>query len=141
MCRECARSQETQRGQAGRDPALRFARRLKQQGFVPTRHFVERFLQRALGAGLRFDPRTFRREFLAARHFRQTRSGYQTRIAVVRGVPILYRRGGWNGERIVLVGVLPAGARPPVKPVKAPGREALFEAWETPQAYAEQKAK
>ena len=123
---------ESKRGQAGRDPALRFARQLKQQGFLPTRHFVERFLQRVLARGMRFDPRAFRREFFAARHYRQTRPGYRTRIAVVRGVPVLYRRGGWAGERIVLVGVLPVGARPPTEPVSAPSLEMTFETDQRP---------
>lgn len=131
---------EIKRGQAGRDAALRFARRLKRQGFWPTSHFVERFMQRVLARGLRFDSRAFRREFFAARHYRQTRPGYRTRIAIVRGVPVLYRRGGWNGERIVLVGVLPVGARPPVAPVGAPSLEALLEAGGKPLTYAEQMA-
>ncbi|HQW38910.1 MAG TPA: hypothetical protein PLO00_09335, partial [Usitatibacteraceae bacterium] len=108
----------TRRGQAGRDAALRFARRLKQQGFLPTHHFAERFLQRVLARGLRFDPRTFRREFFAARHYRQTRPGFSTRIAVVRGVPVIYRRDGRTGERIVLVSVLSVGKQPPTAPVR-----------------------
>jgi hypothetical protein len=127
MCQECESNYETRRGQAGRDAALRFARRLKQQGFLPTHHFAERFLQRVLARGLRFDPRTFRREFFAARHYRQTRPGFSTRIAVVRGVPVIYRRDGRTGERIVLVSVLSVGKQPPTAPVRAPSQEIMSE--------------
>ena len=108
------------RGQAGRFPARHLASHLRRQGFIPTVHFLERFLQRAQSQGVRFDPRIFGREFAQARHFRQTRPGYNTRIAVVRGMPIVYRAGGENANRIVLVGLLPEGAMPPVTPVGAP---------------------
>lgn len=118
---------ESYRGQAGRNPALRFARLLRSQGFLPTQHFVERLRQRALALGVRFDPRTFRAEFLRGRHYRQTRPGYNTRIAVVRRIPILYRLGGWNGRQVLLVGVLPAGTLPPVTPVRRPSFESVQE--------------
>ncbi|MGI0487438.1 hypothetical protein ACN4EK_18500 [Pantanalinema rosaneae CENA516] len=103
------------RGQAGRNPAHRFAAHLKRQGFLPTLHFTQRFLQRLLANGVRFDPRTFVQEFRNAKHYRQTRPGYNTRLAVVRGVPIVYRPGGENGNRVVLVTTLNQGdALPPV---------------------------
>jgi hypothetical protein len=109
------------RGQAGRNPAQRFAAILKREGFLPSSHFVERFLQRILSQGARFDPRTFRQEFLRAKHYRQTRPGYNTRFAVVRGIPIVYRPGGENANRIVLVTVLAHGTKlPPVTPASAP---------------------
>ena len=78
--------------------AWRFARQIVSQGFLPRRHFIDRIAERALGGGVRFDPRTFRTEFHRAAHYRQTRPGYTTRIAVVRGVPILYRIGGRVGN-------------------------------------------
>ncbi|MBW4568521.1 MAG: hypothetical protein KME31_10970 [Tolypothrix carrinoi HA7290-LM1] len=109
------------RGQAGRNPANRFATYLKRQGFLPTVHFPQRFLKRVLSAGVRFDPRTFKSEFYKAKHYRQTRSGYNTRIAVVRGVPIIYRPGGEDGNRIVLVTTLEQGDKlPPVEPASPP---------------------
>ena len=89
MLGEYESTYESLRGQAGRNPAQRFARMLRRQGFLPKNHFVDRFLQRVLATGRRFDPRTFRSEFFRATHFKQTRPGYRTRIAVVRprGVP------------------------------------------------------
>lgn len=110
------------RGQAGRYPARRLASLLRQQGFLPSQHFLDRLLERGQREGIRFDPRTFGAEFQRARHFRQTRAGYNTRIALLRGLPVLYRVSGDAGNRIVLVGVLPAGGLPPVVPVSAPRR-------------------
>ena len=111
-------------GQTGRDPsgqlAARFAAALRRQGFLPSVHFVHRLLQRALRQGVRVSSDTFGNEFFRARHYRQTRPGYTTRIAVVRGVPILYRLGGRRGDSIVLVGVLPEGDMPPVAPISPP---------------------
>ncbi len=117
------------RGQAGRSIAQRFAAYLKRQGFLPTVHFTQRFLQRLASKGVRFDPSTFVREFRAAKHYRQTRPGYNTRLAVVRGVPIVYRPGGENGNRIVLVTTLNQGANlPPVTRSSPPKqREAEWE--------------
>ncbi|RMF68589.1 MAG: hypothetical protein D6742_04770, partial [Cyanobacteria bacterium J069] len=117
------------RGQAGRSIAQRFAAYLKRQGFLPTVHFTQRFLQRLATKGVRFDPSTFVREFRAAKHYRQTRPGYNTRLAVVRGVPIVYRPGGENGNRIVLVTTLNQGADlpPVVRSVPPKQREAEWE--------------
>lgn len=121
------------RGQAGRYPARRLPSHLRQQGFQVTRHFLDRLRERAQAQGIRFDPRTFARDFLAARHLRQTRPGYNTRIAVMRGLPVLYRMGGERGNRVVLVGALPPGERlPPTAPAAPPRprrrqREALYE--------------
>lgn len=124
------------RGQAGRDPlgqlSARFAGALRRAGFLPTFHFVERLLQRGLAQGVRFDPRTFPGEFRRAPHYRQTRPGYTTRIAVVRGIPILYRRGGPRGEHVVLVGVPSEGRLPPVAPVPSPGLPAQREYEQAP---------
>jgi hypothetical protein len=108
------------RGQAGRYPARRLASYLRQQGFLPTQHFLDRLRERAQARGIRFDPRLFRQEFYRAQHYRQIRPGYHTRIAVMRGLPILYRMGGENMNRVVLVGVLPEGGLPPVTPVASP---------------------
>jgi len=108
------------RGQAGRFPARGLPSALHRQDFLPTRHFLERLLERAQRQGVRFDPRAFGRAFAQAPHYRQTRPGYNTRIAVVRGLPILYRVGGENGNRIVLVGMLPEGALPPAERIRPP---------------------
>ncbi len=124
---------ESLRGQQRRDPAgqraLRFAAYLRRQGFLPSGHFVQRFLQRAQARGLRFDPRLFAQQFFRARHYRQTRPGYNTRIAVMHGIPIVYRMGGKNANRIVLVSLLPEGALPPVVSTAPPrplNGEAMF---------------
>ena len=103
------------------EAARRFARALLSEGFLARTHFIDRIAERGLGGGIRFDPRTFRSEFLHAAHYRQTRPGYTTRIAVVRGVPILYRTGGRSGKHIVLTGALPPGvALPPSERISAP---------------------
>ncbi len=116
------------RGQAGRYPARHLASILRQQGFLPSRHFLDRLRERGQAQGIRFDPRTFGREFQQTRHYRQSRPGYNTRIAVMRGLPVLYRIGGEGGNRIVLVGVLPERSLPPVVPVAPPRlREAELE--------------
>jgi outer membrane protein OmpA-like peptidoglycan-associated protein len=116
------------RGQAGRFPARRFQSHLRQQGFLVTRHFLDRLLERAQGEGIRFNPRTFANDFRTASHFRQTRPGYNTRFALLHGLPVLYRMGGPRGLHPVLVGLLPQGAIPPAVPTAAPFfREADFE--------------
>jgi hypothetical protein len=106
-------------GQANRgligQPAAQFVAHLRRQGFMPTQHFAQQFLQEALARGIRFDPCTFRSAFCRARHYRQTRPGYDTRIAVVHGIPVRYYMDGENNNRIVLVGGL-RGALPPVAP-------------------------
>jgi predicted TIM-barrel fold metal-dependent hydrolase len=111
------------RGQAGRHPAGRLASHLRGQGFIPTAHFLQRFVERLQREGLRYEPRRFGRDFDAARHARQTRPGKTTNLAWVWGVPIVYRRGGQAGNRIVLVTTLPAGADPPHQVIAAPSRE------------------
>jgi outer membrane protein OmpA-like peptidoglycan-associated protein len=106
--------------------AWRFARQLHSHGFLPRKHFIDRIAERALGGGIRFDPRMFRTEFDRAEHYRQTRSGYNTRIAVVRGVPILYRTGGQRGNRIVLTGALaPDTPLPPSERIASPGQQEM----------------
>ncbi len=122
------------RGQARRDPsgqrALRFAAALRRQGFLPTGHFVQRFLQRM--NNVRFDPRQFRSEFYRGQHYRQTRPGFNTRLTLVRGVPIVYRVSGEQGNRIVLITVWD-GDLPPTAPVAAPAqRESESQPWELP---------
>ena len=98
--------------------ANRFSNYLRRVGFWPTAHFTLRFLERALPLGL--NPRTFRNEFYGARHFAQTRPGYNTRVALIRDIPILYRPSGWRGERIKLIGLLPQGALPPTRRIPPP---------------------
>jgi hypothetical protein len=106
--------------------AERLAAVLRRQGFIVRVHFLVRWLERARAFGVRLDPATFRRQFLQARHYRQTRPGYRNRIAVVAGMPVLYRMGGPRGRPVVLLGVLPG--MPPVTrapvPLLAPAREA-----------------
>jgi hypothetical protein len=115
-----------------------FARRIVRDGFLPRRHFIERLAQRGLGKGIRFDPRTFRTEFYRAAHYRQTRPGYNARIAVVRGLPILYRVGGRLGNRIVLAGALdPNDPLPPTErtgPPRPQRSEVAFEAGAAPES-------
>lgn len=106
-----------QSGPAAR-AANRFSNYLRRVGFWPTAHFTLRFLERALPLGL--DPRAFRSEFYRARHFSQTRPGYNTRVALIRDIPVLYRPSGWRGERIKLVGLLPQGALPPARRIPRP---------------------
>lgn len=120
--------EEAPRGQKGRDPAKRFASALRRDGFLPSYHFPQQFLRRVLALGHRFDPDTFRDEFFNARHYRQTRRGYNTRIAVVRDVPVVYRMGGFTGNNPVLITVLDPGPLPPVKGIQAPpaARESDF---------------
>jgi hypothetical protein len=116
------------RGQAGRFPARRFQSHLRQQGFLVTRHFLDRLLERAQGEGIRFNPRTFANDFRMAPHFRQTRPGYNTRFALLHGLPLLYRMGGPRGLHPILVGLLPQGAMPPAVPSAPPTwREGEFE--------------
>src|SRR5262245_33934646 len=115
--------------------ANRFSNYLRRVGFWPTAHFTLRFLERALPLGL--DPRTFRTEFYRAKHFGQTRPGYNTRIALIRDIPVLYRPSGWKGERIKLVGLLPHGALPPARAIRRPRqREAeLLSELEAPETF------
>jgi hypothetical protein len=114
------------RGQAGRLPrGLLFE--LRRQGFLPSDHFVQRLLERSRALGVRFDPRPFRSEFLRARHFRQTRPGYKTRIALVRGIPIVYRLGGPAGDTIVLVTIWD-GPLPPIEAIRPPQLARMREA-------------
>jgi hypothetical protein len=118
---------EELRGRAVRHRAQQFASHLRRQGFLPTPHFPQSFLQRVPSRGIRFDPRTFRREFYRARHYR--RPGSPTRIAVVHGVPVLYRIGAEGGNPIALEGVLPKGVSPCVTPTPPPLQgeaEAMF---------------
>jgi hypothetical protein len=104
----------------GWQAAWRFANAIRAHGFLPRQHFIERLCERGIGVGVKFDPRTFRREFLGGAHYRQTRPGYSLRVAVVRKLPILYRMGGWRGNQIVLAGALPVGAPPPGERTRPP---------------------
>ncbi|MCG8346475.1 MAG: hypothetical protein MI924_01680 [Chloroflexales bacterium] len=111
---------EIHRGQARRYPARRLALRLRQQGFLPTQHFLDRFHEGVHAIGARFNPKLFGSDFYRARHYRQTRPGYNTRIAIMSGIPVVYRMGGENANRVVLVDVLPEGALPSVVPARPP---------------------
>jgi hypothetical protein len=106
--------------------AERLAAVLRRHGFIPRVHILERWLERARPFGFRLDPATFRRQFQEARHYRQTRPGYHSRIAVIAGMPVLYRMGGPRGRHVVLrrvlAGMLPVA--PAQAPLLAPAREA-----------------
>jgi len=77
--------------------ACQFVIYLRRQGFLPTQRFARQFLQRVRSRGPQFDPQMFGNEFYRARHYR--RQGYFTRIAVVQGVPVLYRMAGEGTTR------------------------------------------
>lgn len=102
--------------------AWRFATGIRAAGFLPSEHFLLRMCRRVIGGRLQLDPKTFRTEFFRSRHFRQTRPGKsKVSIAIVRGIPIFYRVGGWQGNRIVLITAYDPGfPLPPVTPVAAP---------------------
>jgi hypothetical protein len=122
---------EELRGRAVRHRAQRFASHLRRQGFLPTPHFPQRFLQRVVSRGIRFDSCTFRREFYRSRHYR--RPGSPMRIAVVHGVPVLYRMAAEGDHLIALVGVLPEGAPPRVVPTPTPLQGKVEEMFRRPR--------
>src|SRR2546423_7825174 len=86
-----------------RSPAKRFAEHLRMQGFVPSQEFVTRFTQRLQDSCLRFAPHTFHNEFFRARHYRQIGSRFKPRIAMIKGIPVLYRPDGSGEKRIMLL--------------------------------------
>jgi hypothetical protein len=103
-----------QTGQAGRRPLQKFLRILKQDGFLPTVHFAERFLERVAATGATYDPYRFKRDFLNARHYRQTERKYLgRRYAIVNGIPVVYRMGGRTGRNPVLITIYSPYSRPP----------------------------
>lgn len=103
-----------QTGQAGRRPLQNFLRILKQDGFLPTVHFAERFLERVAATGATYDPYHFKRDFLNARHYRQTERKYLgRRYAIVNGIPVVYRMGGRTGRNPVLITIYSPYSRPP----------------------------
>lgn len=103
-----------QTGQAGRRPLQNFLRILKQDGFLPTVHFAERFLERVAATGATYDPSRFKRDFLNARHYRQTERKYLgRRYAIVNGIPVVYRMGGRTGRNPVLITIYSPYSRPP----------------------------
>jgi hypothetical protein len=102
-----------------RSPAKLFAQQLKRQGFLPSQEFVVRFMRKLQDCGGRLDARAFRNEFYRARHYRQTGSRHKPRIAVIRGVPVLYHSGG-DDRRVMLLGVLPEYASPCVVAICPP---------------------
>jgi hypothetical protein len=103
-----------QTGQAGRRPLQNFLRILKKDGFLPTVHFAERFLERVAASGATYDPHRFKRDFLNARHYRQTERKYLgRRYTVVNGIPVVYRMGGRTGRNPVLITIYFPYSRPP----------------------------
>jgi hypothetical protein len=115
MCRECENSYEPPRGEP--DTQTRLARQLRGQGFRLTRRFAAQFVRRLPG-DRPFHPYRFRRAFFEARRFRPARPGLPWRVALVRGLPIVYRR---DAGQIILLGLLPAEARSQLIPLVRPG--------------------
>lgn len=108
------------RGQAGRFPTLRLQSILRRQGFLATRHFADRFHERAQAQGIRFNPRPVANDFRAAPHFRQTQPGNNTRIVLSHGLPVVYRMGDPRGHHPKLVSLLPADQMPAAVPIAPP---------------------
>ena len=105
-----------------RSPAKLLAASLRRQGFSPTQEFVVRFEERLQRRGIRFDLCRFKEEFYAARHYQQLPPRRRPRIAIMRGLPVLYQSGLADDPRIVLLGILPDYASPRVEPVRPPPR-------------------
>ena len=103
-----------------RSPGKLISQALQRQGFLPSHEFIVRFIERLRACNLKFDPRAFRCEFYNARHYRQTGSRFKPRIALIRGIAVLYRPGGADDRRVELLGVMPEYAVPSVVPVSAP---------------------
>src|SRR5215216_2411662 len=97
-----------------RSPGKLISQALQRQGFLPSHEFIVRFIERLRACNLKFDPRAFRCEFYNARHYRQTGSRFKPRIAVIRGIAVLYRRPSADDKRIELLGVIPEYAAPSV---------------------------
>ena len=102
--------------------AWRFGTAIRSQGFLPGRHFLQRICKRVIGERLKLNPASFRDDFFRSPHYRQTTPGKEkVSIAVVNGVPIFYRVGGWSGRHIVLITAYEPGYKlPPNQPVRPP---------------------
>src|SRR4051794_18816053 len=94
-----------------RSPGKLISQSLQRQGFLPSHEFIVRFIERLRARRMRFDIETFADEFYAACHYRQPRSPFGARVAVIRGIPIFYRPESGGDKRIALTGVLPASER------------------------------
>ena len=93
---------------------------LSEQGFLPSEQFVQQFVAILSSRGLRFEPRQFRRDFYAARHFQPANSSGGARIAVVRSIPILYRASDNCGNGVVIIRVLRPDSISSVRRVNPP---------------------
>lgn len=130
-------------GEVGEETAvLRWQQALNQQGFRATPQFVRGWRQALRAKGLRVPPEEFHPLFANARHLRQTIPGYTTRIAVWRGIAILYQRGNQAESRICLLDVLPAGATAVAVPTRPPlARAGVREAESGGHGWQYQKAR
>lgn len=107
----------------------RFTQALREFGFLPSLHFGERFLKRVSGKH-RISAEAFARSFERGTHYCDTRPGRHSRIAMVMGIPVVYRYGGRSGRHIRLITVLPPETRPPYlrrsyRPVRLPDYESV----------------
>jgi hypothetical protein len=102
------------------DKALiqRWQQELGRQGFVASAQFVRGWRQGLKAKGLHMQPARFRQIFGEAHHLRQTTPDHSARIAVWRGIVILYERGKRANPRIRLLDVLPKGAIAVAAPVQ-----------------------
>lgn len=108
-----------------RSPGKLISQSLQRQGFQPSHEFIVRFIERIRARGIRFNIRDFARAFRAACHYRQSGSRFKPRIAIVMGIPVLYRIDPEGEKRIALVGVLPGWASVCVVPSRSPWARAM----------------
>jgi hypothetical protein len=118
-----------------------FTDALWKQGFAVMPQFVLGFLEGLRAHGRRLPPHRFRRAFYQARHYRQTQPGFNTRLADIAGLVVLYRLGRANEPGVVLLGVLPAGVTAVGIPISPPATESQFEAESSGHGWAYQKAR
>lgn len=118
---------------AGNKGVARWQEALAQQGFAATPQFVRGFRQGLRAQGRRLSPAQFRDAFARAHHYRPREAGNPARIAVWRGIAILYRPGNQTSPQVVLWDVLPAGAtavaRPTRPPMSLPEAETSSHGW------------
>jgi hypothetical protein len=103
-----------------RSPGKLISQALQRQGFAPSHEFIVRLIERLRARGLGFSPRRFRREFFAARHYRQEGSRFKPRIAVINGIAVLYHLESGGAGRVALTGILPEYVSVCAEPVPPP---------------------
>jgi hypothetical protein len=93
---------------------------LAQQGFAATPQFVHGFQQGLQAQGRRLHPTQFQSAFACAHHYQPQEGGNPTRVAIWRGITMLYRPGSQTNPVITLLDVLPAGATAVARPIRSP---------------------